>query len=127
MSTEETTLRAWKMIGKNRHIEISSIFYSDRGVQYASKKFVNVLDSYKKITQSIIRKVNCWDNAVAKSFFKSLKTKLICGDKLISKEQMKLEIFTYIEVWYNRKKRHSALNYSTIEEFTNHINYKNVA
>ena len=73
------------------------------------------------------RKENCWDNAVAESFFKSLKTELIYGNKLISKEQMKLEVFEYIEIWYNRKRRHSALNYATIEEFNNQIKYKNVA
>ncbi len=72
-------------------------------------------------------KGNCWDNAVAESFFKSLKTELIYVNKLISKEQMKLEIFEHIEIWYNRKRRHSALNYPTIEEFSNQINYKNVA
>ena len=70
------------------------------------------------------RKRNCWDNAVAESFFKSLKTELIYGNKLISKEQMKLEIFEYIEIWYNRKRGHSALNYATIEEFNHQINYK---
>ena len=69
MSTEETTLRAWKMEGKNRHIEIGSIFYSDRGVQYASKKLINVLDSYKKITRNMSHKGNCWVNAIAESFF----------------------------------------------------------
>ncbi|MFE3849506.1 IS3 family transposase [Flavobacterium sp. LB3P45] len=127
MSTDETSLKAWKMAVKNRNIEEDLIFHSDRGVQYASKKFVNVLDSYKKITRSMSRKGNCWDNAVAESFFKSLKTELIYGNKLISKEQMKLEIFEYIEIWYNRKRRHSALNYATIEEFNNQINYKNVA
>ncbi|MFV8337340.1 IS3 family transposase [Flavobacterium sp. RSP29] len=127
MSTEETSLKAWKMAVKNRNIEEGLIFHSDRGAQYASKKFVNVLDSYKKITRSMSRKGNCWDNAVAESFFKSLKTELIYGNKLISKEQMKLEIFEYIEIWYNRKRRHSALNYATIEEFNNQINYKNVA
>jgi putative transposase len=47
------------------------------------------------------RKANCWDNAVAESFFKSLKTELIYGNELICKEQMKLEIFEYIEIWYN--------------------------
>ena len=62
------------------------------------------------------RRGNCWDNAVAESFFKSLKTELIYGNKLISKEQMKLEIFEYIEVWCNRKRRYSALNYSTIKK-----------
>lgn len=127
MNTDETSLKAWKMAVKNRNIEEGLIFHSDRGVQYASKKFVNVLDSYKKITRSMSRKGNCWDNAVAESFFKSLKTELIYGNKLISKEQMKLEVFEYIEVWYNRKRRHSALKYATIEEFNNQINYKNVA
>ena len=127
MSTDETTLLALKMAVKNRNIENGLIFHSDRGVQYASKKFVNVLDSYKKITRSMSRKGNCWDNAVAESFFKSLKTELIYGNKLITREQMKLEIFEYIEIWYNRKRRHSALNYATIEEFNNQINYKNVA
>lgn len=54
---------------------------------------------------------------MAESFFKSLKTELIYGNKLISKEKMELEIFEYIEIWYNKKRRHSALNYQTIEEF----------
>jgi len=124
---KQTTFGAWEMAVKNRNIEKGLIFHSDRGVQYASKKFVNVLDSYKKITRSISRKRNCWDNAVEESFFKSLKTELIYGNKLISKEQMKLEIFEYVQIWYNRKRRHSALNYATIEEFNNQINYKNVA
>jgi putative transposase len=131
---KQTTLGAWKMVVKNRNIEEGLIFHSDRGVQYASKKNVNVLDSYKKITRIMSRKRNCWDNAVAESFLKFLKTELIYGNKLISKEQMKLEIFNpseqtkqYIEIWYNRKRRHSALNYATIEEFNNQINYKNVA
>ena len=124
---KQTSLKTWKMAIKNRNIEEGLIFHSDRGVQYASKKFVNVLDSYKKITRSMNLRGNCWDNTVAESFFKSLKTELIYGNKLISKEQMKLEIFEYIEVWYNRKRRHSALNYATIEEFNNQINYKNVA
>ena len=121
---KQITLSAWKMAVKNRNIEEGLIFHSDRGVQYASKKFVNVLDSYKKITRCMSRKGNCWDNAVTESFFKSLKTVLIYGNKLISKEQMKLEIFEYIEIWYNRKRRHSALNYPTIEEFNNQINHK---
>lgn len=83
---KQTTLLALKMAVKNRNVEKGLIFHSDRGVQYASKKFVNVLDSYKKITRSMSRKGNCWDNAVAESFFKSLKTGLIYGNKLITKE-----------------------------------------
>jgi putative transposase len=127
MSTEATILSAWRMATRNRNVEQGLIFHSDRGVQYANNKFTNVLNSYKKITRSMSRKGNCWDNAVAESFFKSLKTELIYGNKLISKEQMKLEIFEYIEIWYNKKRRHSALNYANIDEFNNQFNYKNVA
>ena len=127
MSTDQTILGAWKMTVKNRNIEQGLIFHSDRGVQYASKKFVNVLDSYKKITRSMNWQENSWDNALAESFFKSLKTELIYGNKLISKEQIKLVVFEYIEIWHVRKRRYSALNYATIEEFNNQINYKNAA
>ena len=55
------------------------------------------------------RKGNCWDNAVAESFFKFLKTELIYGNKLVFKKQMESEIFQYIEIWYNKKRRHSFL------------------
>ncbi|MCD1116745.1 IS3 family transposase [Chryseobacterium turcicum] len=118
MSTEETSLTAWKMAVKNRKIADGLIFHSDRGVQYASKKFVNTLDFYNVI-RSMSRRGNYWDNAVAESFFKSLKTELIYGNKLTTKEQMELEVFEYIEIWYNKKRRHSILNYQTIEEFNN--------
>lgn len=127
MNTEETTLAAWKMTIRNRNVHKGLIFHSDRGVQYANKKFANTIESYGVI-RSMSRKGNCWDNAVAESFFKSLKTELIYGNKLITKEQMELEIFEYIEIWYNKKRRHGALNYKTIEEFNNQKNiYKNVA
>ena len=118
MNTEETSLAAWKMAVRNRKIADGLIFHSDRGIQYASRKFTNTLKFYE-VTGSMSRKGNCWDNAVAESFFKSLKTELIYGNKLITKEKMKLEIFEYIEVWYNKKRRHSTLNYQTIEEFNN--------
>ena len=74
------------------------------------------------------RKGNCWDNAVAESFFKSLKAEQIYGNKLVDKQQMKLDLFEYIELWYNRKRRHSALENKTIEEFWNQkIIFKHVA
>jgi len=127
MNTEETTLVAWKMAVRNRSFQKGLIFHSDRGVQYANKKFANTIGSYKVI-RSMSRKGNCWDNAVAESFFKSLKAELIYGSKLITKQEMELEIFEYIEIWYNKKRRHSTLNYKTIEEFNNQNNIcKNVA
>ena len=127
MSTEKTSLSAWKVALANRKIEEGLIFHSDRGVQYANNKFANMLESHHVI-RSMSRKGNCWDNAVAESFFKTLKTELIYGNKLINKQQMELEIFQYIEIFYNKKRRHSALNYKTIEEFNQQkISYKNVA
>lgn len=74
------------------------------------------------------RKGNCWDNAVAESFFKSIKSELIYGNKLLSRKDMEKEVFEYIELWYNKMRRHSSLNYLTIQEFNNlKINRKYVA
>jgi transposase InsO family protein len=67
MSTEETSLAAWNMAIKNRAVQKGLIFHSDRGVQYASKKFANTIKSYH-VTRSMSRKGNCWDNAGAESF-----------------------------------------------------------
>jgi len=61
----------------NRTPKKGLVFHSDRGIQYASKKFTNLIDSYKIVTRSRSRKGNCWDNAVAESFCKTLKTEQI--------------------------------------------------
>lgn len=116
ITTEETVIPAFNMAVKNRFLNKGLIFHSDRGVQYASQAFINLLSPYK-IIQSMSRKGNCWDNACAESFFKTLKTELIYGNKLITKEQMKTILFEYIEIYYNQKRRHSALNNQTISEF----------
>ena len=119
MRTEETSLAAWKMAVKNRKLFPGLIFHSDRGVQYACEKFSNTVDSYKIVTRSMSRKGDCWDNAVAESFFKTLKSEQIYGNKLVSKKQMRTDLFEYIEVWYNRERRHSALGNLNIEQFNN--------
>ena len=127
MATNQTTLPAWRMAIKNRKVKEGLIFHSDQGVQYANNAFANTLESYK-VVRSMSRTGNCWDNAVAESFFKSLKAELIYGNSLITREEMKREVFKYIELWYNKKRRHSYLNYMTIEEFNNRkINYKHAA
>jgi putative transposase len=87
MSVEETSLAAWRMAIKNRGVEKGLLFHSDRGVQYASKKFTNVIDSYKMIRRSMSIKGNCCDNAVAESFFKTLKTEQIYGINLYQKNR----------------------------------------
>jgi len=117
MSTGQTTLRAWKMAVKNRKITKELIFHSDRGVQYANKMFTSKLDSYKLVRRSMSGRGNSTDNAVCESFFYYFKTELLVGNDLISRKQLKLEVFEYIENWYNKKRRHSALGYMTIEEF----------
>ena len=63
------------------------------------------------------RKGNCWDNAVAESFFKTIKVESVYNENYYDQDQAKLSIIKWIETWYNRKRRHSALEYKTIEEF----------
>lgn len=75
MSTDETTLAAWKMAIRNRSVQKGLIFHSDRGIQYANKKFANTIESYG-IIRSMSRKGNCWDNAVAESFFQIIKNRI---------------------------------------------------
>lgn len=118
MTAQNTVIAALHKAAKNATFQEGMIFHSDRGVQYAAKATVNTLHSYK-IVQSMSRKGNCWDNAVAESFFKSLKMELIYGSKLVDKNQMKTIIFEYIEIWYRRQRRHSYLDNMTILEFNN--------
>jgi transposase InsO family protein len=96
----------------NRTTQNSIIFHLDRGIQYASQNFRNLLN-HNEIKQSMSRKGNCWDNAVAESFFKKIKTECTNHFKFESILHAKLEIFKYIETWYNRKRRYSALGYAT--------------
>ena len=112
MVAEMSTVAAWQMAVINRPITKSLLFHSDRGVQYACKEFRKQL-SGKPVLQSMSRKGNCWDNAVAESFFKTLKTELIYHRKFATRQEARLAIFEYIEGWYNRKRRHSALGYRT--------------
>ena len=69
------------------------------------------------ITQSMSRKGNCWDNAVAESFFHSLKTELVHHCDFSTRAEAKQEIFEYIEVFYNRKRRHSANDYRSPADY----------
>ena len=86
------------------------IFHSDRGSQYCSHDFQNTLKQHE-IISSISRKGNCWDNAVAESFFGTLKIELIHGADYTTRDQTKGDIVNYIEMFYNCKRRHSYLGY----------------
>lgn len=112
MLTNETTIAALRMALLNRKPTDDLTFHSDRGSQYGSTEFTKLLNQYS-ITPSMSRKGNCWDNAVAESFFKTLKVECVYRTEYFTIEQAKKDIFTYIEAWYNIRRRHSALNYAT--------------
>ena len=86
------------------------IFHSDRGSQYCSNNFQELLKKYK-IISSMSRKGNCWDNAVAESFFGSLKKEQVFGAKYATRTDAKIDMVDYIEMFYNSKRRHSYLDY----------------
>jgi transposase InsO family protein len=112
MTTEETIMQAWHEASRNRTITWDFIFHSDRGVQYASIFMGNLFSLNRKITQSMSRKGNCWDNAAAESLFKTIKHECTNRYRFTSKEQLNVCLIEYIS-WYNTKRIHSALGYKT--------------
>jgi len=92
------------------------IFHSDRGVQYASHKVRDLLKN-NNMLQSMSKKGDCYDNAVAESFFAILKTELVYFEKFKTRDEAKKAIFEFIEIWYNRKRLHSKLKYLTPVQF----------
>jgi transposase InsO family protein len=93
-----------------------TLFHSDRGVQYASAAFRTVLEAHG-IDRSMSRTGNCYDNAVAESFFATLKRELVNRHDFATHEEARQAIFEYIEVFYNRQRRHSTLGYLSPEQF----------
>ena len=92
------------------------LWHTDRGSQYASKEHRDLLKDHG-IIQSMSRKGNCWDNAPAESFFHTLKTECVHHMYFEDRKQAKQIIFEYIEVFYNRKRSHSANNYLSPNEY----------
>ena len=127
LSAKNTTIAAWKMAVKNRTVTDQLIFHSDRGVQYACSDFTKLLGLYHQVAQSMSRKGNCWDNAVAESFFKTLKVEHVYRNRFTNKENAAVSVFEWIETWYNRHRRHAALNNLTIEEFNKLTQSQNAA
>jgi putative transposase len=92
-------------------------------VQYACDEFRKELQAYTFIKQSMSRRANCWDNAVAESFFKTLKMEGVYGYKFENQNMASTAVFEFIEIWYNRERLHSTLGYRTpaqMEELLNH-------
>lgn len=97
------------------------LHYSDRGVQYACDDYQAVLSRYQ-IEASMSRKGNCYDNAVMESFFGTLKTELVHHASFATRAQAQQSLFEYIEVFYNRQRRHSALGYQSPHQFEASLN-----
>ena len=109
-------VRALMMALVHRNPERGIIFHSDRGSQYTSMSFRELLKSYG-IVQSNSSTGNCYDNAVTESFFHTLKTELTYWEKYQTREEAKRSIFEYIEINYNRRRLHSFLGYLSPVEF----------
>jgi len=92
------------------------LHHSDRGVQYASNEYRALLEG-REVVVSMSRKGNCWDNAVAESFFATVEIELIEDADWHTRSEARSAIFEFIEVWYNRQRRHSSLEYLTPAEF----------
>jgi putative transposase len=109
-------LGALEMASEGRKPPQGLIHHSDRGSQYASAQYRQALAS-RGIQASMSRKGNCWDNAVVESFFSSLKMELVYLTDFSTRHQARSALFEYIEVFYNRRRRHSSLGYLSPWEF----------
>jgi putative transposase len=105
----ELVSNALRMAWFRRRPSAGGLHHSDRGSQYASHDFQALLKEYG-MKCSMSRKGNCWDNAPTESFFNSLKNERVHGTRYETRDEAKADLFDYIELFYNRSRRHSALH-----------------
>ncbi len=117
----ELTCQALTMALATRKPRPGLLHHSDRGVQYACREYQALLQAAAAIA-SMSRQGNCYDNAVTESFFGTLKQELIYWHNFATRQQAMLAIFEYLEVFYNRKRRHSSLGYLSPESFEAGLN-----
>jgi transposase InsO family protein len=113
---QELTLAALDMALQRRRPLPGLMHHSDRGSQYAAGAYQKRLAEYG-IVCSMSRKGNCWDNAPMESFFHTLKTELVYHRDYLTRDEARRDIFEYIEVFYNRQRRHSTLGYLSPAQF----------
>lgn len=109
-------LGALRMAIQQRHPEPGLVHHTDRGRLYAAYEYRQVLDQHQMIP-SMSRKKDCWDNAVAESFFNNLKNELVYHQRYGDRLQARAAIFDYIEVFYNRRRIHQTLGYQSPHDF----------
>ena len=117
---QELVLGALRQALGRRQLSQGLIFHSDRGVQYASES-VRALLTEREFIQSMSGKGNCYDNAMMESFFATLKKELVYFETYRTRAEAKQSIFEYIEVFYNRLRKHSALGYLSPVQFENQL------
>ena len=118
LDVANTSIPAFKMAVKNRSPEAGLIFHSDRGVQYCAHSFCDVMRNLcPSVRQSMSRKGNCWDNACAESFFKTLKIEEEKLNGKYSANEVRQAVFFYTESYYNRERIHSVLDYLAPNEY----------
>jgi putative transposase len=111
---KQLVLQALDMAIVRRRTSRDVIHHTDQGSIYLSDEYVGKLNAYGMV-QSVSRRGDCYDNAVAESFFSTLKNELLVGRAFQSRDEARREIFDYIEVFYNRKRLHQSLGYKTPE------------
>ena len=121
--TEELVIKAFAKAIKNGSVTSGTIIHTDQGSQYVSSNFRALLKA-TECRQSMSRRGNCYDNAQAESFFSRYKAELLEGGMFEDVSQARSETFSYIEGYYNRVRRHSALGYKSPDEFEREINLK---
>jgi transposase InsO family protein len=112
---------ALSMALKQRKPQVGLLHHSDRGVQYACEPYRAMLDD-RRITRSMSRAGDCYDNAVAESFLGTLKNELVNRVRYRTRAEARASVFEWIECWYNRKRRHSSLGYLSPEAFEAQLN-----
>lgn len=114
--TQELVTAALTMAVEHRRPARGVVHHTDRGSQYAATQYREVLAGHG-LTASMSRRGNCWDNAVVESFFHTLKTEHVHHQRYRTREEARQDIFEWIEVFYNRVRRHSTLGYRSPAEF----------
>lgn len=109
-------IRALEMAFVSRHPPPGLLHHSDRGLQYACDSYRRLLADHAGIS-SMSRAGNCWDNAVAESFFATLKTELVSDADWQTRSSARRALFEYIEVWYNNERLHASLDYKTPAQY----------
>jgi transposase InsO family protein len=113
-------LKALSMALAQRHPQAGLLHHSDRGSQYASREYRQALEEIGA-TASMSRVGDCWDNAVVESFFATLKAELVRDSRWKTRDEAKGAVVEWIEIWYNRKRRHQSLGYLTPVQYENDV------